>query len=119
MISGDKQAVVPLALNLIDPCPTATFSFQSSPFKNATYVLRDTELVQPWQDSDLYALDTLVDCGPITVEFFNNDSGLTALDPDLFSSRQDPSVFVVKETGIESKAGVYPIVFRVSLNLCT
>ena len=118
-MSGDKQAVVPLALNLIDPCPTTTFSFQSSPFKNATYVLRDIEQVQPWQDSDLYTLETLVDCGPIKVEFFNSDFGLTALDPDLFSSRQDPSVFLVKETEIEDKVGVYPIVFRVSLTLYT
>ena len=43
--------------------------------------------MQTWVDKDLYSLDTPVDCGPITVEFFNDD--LTAVDPAIFTKNAD------------------------------
>lgn len=36
-------------------------------------------------DADaLVTRDTPVDCGPVTVEFFNDDAGQTPVDPNLF-----------------------------------
>ena len=71
-------------LVLTDPCPTSTLTLSATPFVDSTYVLRDPSQAQSWVDLNLYTVDTLVDCGPIQVEFFNDDATKTALDADIF-----------------------------------
>ena len=39
---------------------------------------------QTWELSKVLTIDTLVDCGPITVEFYNEDATLSTLDPVIF-----------------------------------
>ena len=68
--------------------------------------------MQTWVDQDLYSLDTPVDCGPITVEFFNDD--LTAVDPAIFTKNADPS-FVTQYQEDVALVGDYPILYRVTL----
>ena len=47
------------------------------------YVLRDPEIDVPWTaKTDLIDPDTGVDCGPVTVIFFNHDD--TQLDTTIF-----------------------------------
>ena len=43
-------------------------------------------MTQSWQNSDLFTVDTLVNCGAVKVEFFNynGSAGTAALDADLF-----------------------------------
>ena len=37
----------------------------------------------------MFTIDTLVDCGPIQVDFYNDDAGETALDAALFAIELD------------------------------
>lgn len=50
-----------------------------------TYVLKDPVQTQSWEKADLYSLSTDIDCGPITVLFFNNDEAKTPLNQDIFN----------------------------------
>ena len=111
--SGSQIKDFTIDLNLVDPCPTATISLNSSPFTDTTYILRDLGQSQPWVDSAIYSVDTLFDCGPITVDFFNDNPGKTDLDADLFDQNIDPA-FLVKSTQDVTKKGVYPILYEVS-----
>ena len=59
---------------------------------------------------------TAVDCGALTVEFFNDDTGKTALDSDIFSDdRTTAGAFNLasKYTEMVGKKGTYPIKYRV------
>ena len=59
---------------------------------------------------------TLVDCGPLTVEFFNDDAGTTALDTVIFNDdRTTAGAFSFQNLYTEdiTKKGVYPIKYRV------
>lgn len=81
-------------------------------------MLRDdpAPIEQPWQPADLISPLTTVDCGPITVEFFNDDAGRTALDPVLFEDNRATSpnnVFKVLYSEDASKKGSHPLRYRV------
>ena len=61
---------------------------------------------------------TTVDCGPITVEFFNDDTGKTAIDPALYLDDQTAGggashFFSVLYSEDVSKKGSYPFKYRV------
>ena len=78
--------------------------------------MRDSQHEQPWVASDLIAPATQADCGPITVEFFNDDAGKTVLDATLFNegvAGPPDSIFKVLYTEEELKKGSYPIRYRV------
>ena len=57
---------------------------------------------------------TNVDCGDISVEFFNDDASKSALDTDLFLDNRNvvPHQFTVIQTSDLAKIGTYPIKFR-------
>ena len=55
----------------------------------------------------------MVDCGGLTVEFFNDDASQTALDTDLFLDDQTAFNFAVQYSEDVTKANVYPIKYRV------
>ena len=72
----------------------------------------------PWEAVNLINPDTTVDCGHISVEFFNDDATMTALDPLLFEDDQtgDPNnIFRVLYSEDVAKKGSYPIRYRVFL----
>lgn len=60
----------------------------------------------------MFTIDTDVDCGPITVELFNEDATFTALDAALFDDVRDPNSFTVVNTADVTKAGTYPISYK-------
>ena len=61
-------------MTLVDPCPTTVLTIiDPDPFEDKTYNLRDPQIDQFWDIDNLITKATLVDCGPITVEFFNDD----------------------------------------------
>ena len=61
-------------MRLVDPCPGVELKIvEPDPFRNMTYLLGDPQLDQFWSIDNLISKDTLVDCGPLTVEFFNDD----------------------------------------------
>ena len=69
-----------------------------------------------WNIDNLISKETLVDCGPISVEFFNDDVGDTALDTDLFvDDRTNNGSYNLASiiTDDISKKGIYPIKYRV------
>ena len=72
--SGSKTQSFTINLLLVDPCPTVDLGLKQSPFINTSYVLVEPAMQQPWKVDDLISPQTLVDCGPISVEFFNNEA---------------------------------------------
>ena len=114
--SGAKFDKFTVDLTLVNPCFTVDLRYQPNPFSDHVYVLRDPMIELDWQAVDLINPDTTVDCGHISVEFFNDDAGLTALDPDLFIDDQkgDPdNIFRIIYAEDISKKGSYPIRYRV------
>ena len=73
---GLSSASINFVLTLVDPCPTTVLMInQPIPFTDQTYNLRDNQIDQIWDINNLITKEALVDCGPLTVEFFNNDLG--------------------------------------------
>lgn len=69
---------------------------------------------QAWQAETLISPLTQVDCGPITVEFFNDD--LSPIDTALFVDDRTGSpanLFQTLQITDESTDGPYPIRYRV------
>ena len=58
---------------------------------------------------------TAVDCGPLTVEFFNDDVGTTSLDTDILLDDRTLGAFNLASIYTEDvlKRGQYPIKYRV------
>ena len=114
--SGAKSEPFAVQLELIDPCFTVDLGQKPSPFNDATYVLRDPPAQQVWQVSQLIDPQTQVDCGPVTVEFFNADASKTPIDSTLFVDDRsgDPVLsFNTLESQDTSKRGAYPIGYKV------
>jgi len=63
---------ITFVLNLVDPCPTTELTI-NSPFADQTYTLRDPLIDQPWDIGTIVTRATLVDCGPLTVNFFKDN----------------------------------------------
>ena len=82
--SGKKMQSFKVNLVLVDPCPMVSLGLQPSPFVDATYVLLEPAMQQQWQAAALISPQTKVDCGPISVEFFNNDAKKSPIDTVLF-----------------------------------
>ena len=78
--SGLKKKTFTIDLVLVNPCYTVDLQLQPSPFSDQIYVLRDPEIEMSWQAENLIAPLTTVDCGPISVQFFNSISQ-TDLNP--------------------------------------
>ena len=78
-------------LVLVDPCPTVDLDLQPSPLVDATYVLVEPAMQQPWKAEDLISPKTKVDCGPISVEFFNSDAAKSAINTVLFQDDRTAS----------------------------
>ena len=51
--SGAKTASFKINLILVDPCLTVDLNLQPSPFFDATYVLDEPAMQQPWQAANL------------------------------------------------------------------
>ena len=69
-----------------------------------------------WNLDNLLSKETLVDCGPISVEFFNDDGSETNLDTDLFlDDRTNIDSYNLASiiTDVVAKKGIYPIKYRV------
>ena len=81
--SGLKIKKFTITLVLVDPCFTVDLGMLDNPFSSDVYILRDPQINKPWLSSDMISPKTNVDCGQVTVEFFNNDAGMTALDSDI------------------------------------
>ena len=80
---GTKSAYITFVMTLVDPCPTTQLTI-NNPFVDQTYTLRDAEINQQWNIANILSRATAVDCGPITVNFFNDDALKSALDSSIF-----------------------------------
>ena len=100
-------------ISLIDPCPTTVITLEPSPFVDVTYVLRDSTFTQSWAISNTFTDETEVDCGLISLEFFNADN--TDLDDSIFEDKRDLvtlNTFSILYGEDVTKAGTYPISYR-------
>ena len=72
-----------------NPCPNVSFFLKPNPFEDITYMLRDPQVNMPWVLDDLVNVFTLVDCGALSVTFFNADTTNTPFDVTLFTDFRD------------------------------
>ena len=92
---GDKSLTFIRTIVFIDPCLTASVSLQTSPFSDYEYILRADAKTFEWEYADILTIDTQVDCGAISVDFFNSEDE-SALDLNLFSDvRSDTNNFSI------------------------
>jgi len=101
---------------LKDPCPDATISLLPSPILDDTYVLRDPAQPQTWLNNQILTIDTLVDCGPVSVDFYNTADS-SPLDVTLFDDARGATAlinnqFSVLQTSDVTKAGLHPISYK-------
>ena len=72
---GTKSTSSTFIMTLVNPCPTTVLMINEPiQFMDQTYTLRDAKIEQIWDIDSLITKETLVDCGEISVEFFNEDS---------------------------------------------
>ena len=114
---GTKSATATFVMTLVDPCLTTQLTIiDPDPFEDQTYILRAAQIDQIWNIDNLITKDTLVDCGALTVEFFNDDTDQSDLNAEIFlDDRTTASAFnlAVKPTEDTAKANEYPIKYRV------
>ena len=80
---GIKVVSFKVDVELMDPCLGAPVTLLPSPINDDTYILRDPFQTQIWRFGKVFTIDTLVDCGPVHVDFFNAVDQ-TPLDVALF-----------------------------------
>ena len=78
------------------------------------YFLRDSGSSQTFTTSSMLTSSTPANCGPITVEFYNDNLSKSALDAELFNvdASVQPQSLSVLETQDLGKVGSYPIKYR-------
>ena len=71
---GSKSDSIELTVELVNPCPTADLVLSDGPIPSFDYVLRSNPISKQWNITDIIdSTNVLVDCGPISVDFFNDD----------------------------------------------
>ena len=106
-----------LEIELVDPCPTAQITLSESPLLDTDILIGDQVHETEWSYQDLFTIDTQVDCGSISVDFFNEEDYSSPIDADLFNDFRDSdsnsyNIFSVSADDV-AKVGVYPISYRV------
>ena len=111
---GDSSDTATFVMNLVDPCPTTALTINNpASFVDGNYILRSTPIDRTWDIDTILARATLVDCGPVTVEFFI-DGTLASLDTTIFDdNRAMPGAFSLQSLYTEdvTKKGPYPIMY--------
>lgn len=74
--------------------------------------MRDPEIGQSWFDTDLFFSDAFVDCGPISVEFYYDNTDKSPIDTVLFRDERNPNKFVIQQTIDTTAAGSYAIKYK-------
>ena len=114
---GTKSAKTTFMMTLVDPCPTTTLTIINLDFfTDQTYILRDPKIDQLWDIDNLITKSTMVDCGSLSVDFFNDDEEQTTLDPDLFLDDRinlEQLNLTSLYTEDVQKVGLYPVKYRV------
>ena len=70
-------------MKLVNPCPTVPIILSPTPFIDSN-VFRKTETSQDWNKNEIATSSTLIDCGPMSLVFFNDDAEKSDLDPSIF-----------------------------------
>ena len=68
-----------------------------------------------WNDQELYSINTRIDCGEISVKFFNEGPEQSTLDPRLYSQTVSPNAFIVLQTQDVGLKGEYRIKYELKL----
>ena len=64
----------------MDPCPTAELTLLPNQIQNVNQALRDPATSQEWFTDQVMVTNVTVDCGPILVDFYNDDLDKSGLD---------------------------------------
>ena len=112
---GSKSNFITFDLKLVDPCSTATITLSASPFVDETKILGAAETTQTWNLSSMYAINTMVNCGALELEFYLKDGLKTPLNSAIFEDRRAPEKFARKFVTNYSYVGVYTITYQIYL----
>ena len=82
------------------------------------YTLGRDSMKQPFDVNQLIGIDTLIDCGPINIEFIDENENLLPID--IFSVEDDLASqvfenFIILQQSVSKTAGEYLIRYRASL----
>ena len=80
---GSQSVYAEFSLTLVNPCPESTLSLLPSPFAD-TEVWRREDSTLGWTIADMVTSSTTLDCGLISVEFFNDNEQKSELDSSMF-----------------------------------
>ena len=111
---GSKSASRTFSMTLVDPCPEAVLTLLPSPFED-TVAWRREASIQEWTISDLVISSTSIDCGPISVDFFNNNALKSELDSSVFFDDRSGSLtntFTVLQADEVTQNMEFPICYR-------
>ena len=111
---GTKSATATFVMKLVNPCPTTLLTVNNpAPFVTQTYILRDPQINRVWNIATIVTKGTLVNCGTLIVEFFDNNTGIVP-DPAIFEDSRVPGTnnFASLFTADSLKRGNYPIRYR-------
>ena len=72
--SGLNSNFVDITMTLLDPCATDPLTLLENPFVDATYILRDPQMMQNWDLSTMVSKESAAECGPFEIIFFNDDA---------------------------------------------
>ena len=112
---GAKSVSETFVMTLVDPCPTTALTINNpASFVDGDYILRSSAIDRTWDIDVILSRATLVDCGPVTVEFFI-DGTLAPLDATIFDdNRATPGAYSLQSLYTEdvTKKGPYPIMYN-------
>ena len=75
---GAKSVTATFVMTLVDPCPNVALTInEPATFVDGTYILRDPREERSWDIDAILSRDTPVDCGPVSVDFFDTTTAAT------------------------------------------
>ena len=81
---GNLSTSATFVMTLVDPCATTLLTINNpATFVDGSYILRDDPVDRVWDIDTILTRSTKADCGPVTVEFFDDSTGV-APDPAIF-----------------------------------
>ena len=100
---------------MVNPCPEAELLLLPTPFINIEAWRREEQKIA-WTVDQLVQTSTSMHCGPMSVEFYNENDDQTDLDVSIFlDERDEPTnhLTILPAVSDSIKEGQYAILYRV------
>ena len=110
---GAKSVTATFVMTLVDPCPNVALTINKpATFVDGNFILRDPREERSWDIDAILSRDTPVDCGPVSVDFFDLNTNLTPTT-DVFDDDRIAFSFASIYTETVALKGPYRISYDV------